>query len=104
MIGPPGSGKSMISKALPSILPDMSDDEVLETSLTYSAAGQDPQVFRGAESGFVEENRVFVECLLNDTQPPINHVDGLMATLMVLQAFASLKSGKPEPVAALIGR
>ncbi|MCX6557486.1 MAG: YifB family Mg chelatase-like AAA ATPase [Candidatus Aminicenantes bacterium] len=39
MIGPPGSGKSMIAKALPSILPDMSDDEVLETSLTYSAAG-----------------------------------------------------------------
>ena len=73
-------------------------------TLTYSAAGQDSQVFRGAESGFVEENRAFVECLLNDTQPPINHVDGLMATLMVLQAFASLKSGKPEPVAALIGR
>jgi len=39
MIGPPGSGKSMISKALPSILPDMSDEEILETSLTYSAAG-----------------------------------------------------------------
>jgi magnesium chelatase family protein len=39
MIGPPGSGKSMIAKALPSILPDMSADEVLETSLTYSAAG-----------------------------------------------------------------
>jgi magnesium chelatase family protein len=40
MIGAPGSGKSMISKALPSILPDMSDDEILETSLIYSAAGQ----------------------------------------------------------------
>jgi magnesium chelatase family protein len=39
MIGPPGSGKSMVSRALPSILPDMSDDEVLETSLIYSAAG-----------------------------------------------------------------
>jgi magnesium chelatase family protein len=39
MIGPPGSGKSMIAKALPSILPDMSDDEILETSLIYSAAG-----------------------------------------------------------------
>ena len=73
-------------------------------TLTYSAAGQDAQVFQGVESGFVEENRAFVECLLNGTQPPINHVDGLMATLMVLQAFASLKSGKPEPVAALIGR
>jgi magnesium chelatase family protein len=39
MIGPPGSGKSMISKALPTILPDMTDDEILETSLVYSAAG-----------------------------------------------------------------
>ncbi|HSQ34477.1 MAG TPA: YifB family Mg chelatase-like AAA ATPase [Candidatus Binatia bacterium] len=39
MIGPPGSGKSMVAKALPSILPDMSDDEILETSLIYSAAG-----------------------------------------------------------------
>lgn len=39
MIGPPGSGKSMISKALPSILPDMTDEEILQTSLIYSAAG-----------------------------------------------------------------
>lgn len=39
MIGPPGSGKSMISKALPSILPRMTEDEILETSLIYSAAG-----------------------------------------------------------------
>jgi len=39
MVGPPGSGKSMLSKALPSILPDMTDDETLETSLIYSAAG-----------------------------------------------------------------
>lgn len=39
MVGPPGAGKSMISKALPTILPDMTDDEILETSLVYSAAG-----------------------------------------------------------------
>ncbi|MCU0287296.1 MAG: YifB family Mg chelatase-like AAA ATPase, partial [Acidobacteria bacterium] len=39
MAGPPGSGKSMISKALPSILPPMTDEEILETSLIYSAAG-----------------------------------------------------------------
>ncbi len=39
MIGPPGSGKSMISKALPTILPSMADEEILETSLIYSAAG-----------------------------------------------------------------
>jgi magnesium chelatase family protein len=39
MIGPPGSGKSMISKALPSILPEMTDEEILQTSLIYSASG-----------------------------------------------------------------
>jgi len=39
MIGPPGSGKSMLAKALPGILPDMEEGEVLETSLIYSAAG-----------------------------------------------------------------
>ena len=39
MVGPPGAGKSMISKSLPSILPGMDDDEILETSLIYSAAG-----------------------------------------------------------------
>lgn len=39
MIGPPGSGKSMLSKALPAILPDMIDEEILQTSLIYSAAG-----------------------------------------------------------------
>jgi len=39
MIGPPGSGKSMISKALPSVLPRMTEEEILETSLIYSAAG-----------------------------------------------------------------
>lgn len=39
MMGPPGSGKSMIAKALPGILPDMTDEEILETSLIYSAAG-----------------------------------------------------------------
>lgn len=39
MIGPPGSGKSMLSKSLPSILPYMTDAEILETSLIYSTAG-----------------------------------------------------------------
>jgi magnesium chelatase family protein len=39
MIGPPGSGKSMMAKAFPTILPDMEEEEILETSLIYSAAG-----------------------------------------------------------------
>ena len=39
LLGPPGSGKSMLAKALPSIFPAMTDEEVLETSLIYSSAG-----------------------------------------------------------------
>ncbi len=38
-IGPPGSGKSMLSKRLPSILPDMSWEESLEVSQVYSVMG-----------------------------------------------------------------
>ena len=39
LIGPPGSGKSMISKRLPTILPSMNEDEILETTKIYSIMG-----------------------------------------------------------------
>ena len=39
LIGPPGSGKSMLSKRLPSILPDMTWEEALEVSQIYSIMG-----------------------------------------------------------------
>jgi len=42
MIGPPGSGKSMLARRLPSILPDMSPEESLETTKLYSVAGELP--------------------------------------------------------------
>ena len=39
LIGPPGSGKSMLSKRLPSILPDMTWDESLAVTQIYSVLG-----------------------------------------------------------------
>ncbi len=42
MIGPPGSGKSMMAKRLPSILPPLSLSESLETTQIHSVAGKLP--------------------------------------------------------------
>lgn len=40
LIGSPGSGKSMIAKRIPGILPSMTDDESLSTTSIYSVAGK----------------------------------------------------------------
>lgn len=43
LLGPPGSGKSMLAKRLPTILPEMSFEEALETTKIYSVVGGLPE-------------------------------------------------------------
>jgi magnesium chelatase family protein len=43
LIGPPGSGKTMLAKRLPSILPPLSIHEALETTKIHSVAGKLPE-------------------------------------------------------------
>ena len=40
LFGPPGTGKSLLASRIPTILPDMSMEEVLETTQIYSVAGE----------------------------------------------------------------
>lgn len=39
MVGPPGAGKTMLARCIPTILPDMTLDEALETTKIHSVAG-----------------------------------------------------------------
>ena len=43
MVGTPGSGKSMMAKRLPSILPEMTFEEALEATMIHSIAGKLPE-------------------------------------------------------------
>ncbi|MGE3241327.1 MAG: YifB family Mg chelatase-like AAA ATPase [Pirellulales bacterium] len=42
MVGPPGSGKTMLAKRMPTILPVLSAEETIETTRIYSATGRLP--------------------------------------------------------------
>jgi magnesium chelatase family protein len=52
MIGPPGSGKSMLAARLPTILPTLSPAELLEVSMIASVAGE-------IEDGALTDRRPF---------------------------------------------
>lgn len=64
MVGPPGSGKSMLAARLPSILPDMTAREALEASLVASVAGQ-------IEGGAIRRTRPYRDPHHSASQPSL---------------------------------
>lgn len=49
MVGPPGSGKTLLARSLPSILPPLSEDEALEVTKIYSVTG-----LLGSDDGMIQ--------------------------------------------------
>ncbi len=72
------------------------------TTLTYQERGKEPVIYKGSETGFLEENRDFLQALQTNQPAPIDHRDGLLATLMILQAFKSIETGQPQPILGLL--
>ena len=52
MVGPPGAGKSMMAKRMPSILPELTEREIAESLLIHSVAGQPLTAIRNGERPF----------------------------------------------------
>jgi predicted dehydrogenase len=50
------------------------------------------------EYGFLEENRDFIRALRENVPPPIDHHDGLRATLLILNAFEAIRTRQPKEI------
>ncbi len=71
MIGPPGSGKTMIARCMPSILPPLSEEEELEVASIYSIAGHSLNGKRRIKRPFVDPHHTITpSALIGGGQTP----------------------------------
>jgi len=71
LIGPPGSGKTMLARRLPTILPPLDEVETLETALIHSIAGlEEDQVFAGVRPFRAPHHSATVAGLVGGGSPP----------------------------------
>jgi len=71
MVGPPGSGKTMLARRLPTILPPLSPTERLETALVHSVAGLDEAAaFGGVRPFRAPHHSASIAGLVGGGSPP----------------------------------
>lgn len=71
-VGPPGSGKTMLARALCGILPPLTPAERLEAALVHSVAGRDPQPLLAGERPFrAPHHSCSVAGLIGGGSPPL---------------------------------
>ncbi len=71
MVGPPGSGKTMLARRLPTILPPLSDEERMETALVHSVAGLDTSPALGGVRPFrAPHHSTSIAGLIGGGSPP----------------------------------
>ncbi|MDD6651344.1 MAG: YifB family Mg chelatase-like AAA ATPase [Eggerthellales bacterium] len=71
MVGPPGSGKTMLASRLPTILPPLNDREMLETAQVCSVAGEDiTSVLQGRRPFRAPHHSVTTAGLIGGGSPP----------------------------------
>lgn len=82
--------------------------------LTYQEEENEPETFTDHElewskenrtdvdaleaDPFIEENRAFVQALEVNSSPPVDHHDGILATMMITQGFKSIETSSQQPV------
>ena len=74
LIGPPGSGKSMLAERLPGILPPMSDSERVEAAIVHSLAGGKgnlPEVLAGRRPFIAPHHSVTPAALIGGGRVPV---------------------------------
>lgn len=64
MIGPPGTGKTMIARCIPSIMPPLSVNEMLEVASVYSIAGQERGRIQKIQRPFVDPHHTITPSAL----------------------------------------
>lgn len=71
MVGPPGSGKTMLAQRMPGILPPLGEAERLETALVYSVSGLDERpILDGARPFRAPHHSCSVAGLTGGGSPP----------------------------------